>query len=113
MLHFDVIDYKVSNYLKYQSQYLISIATYTMFPNGQLWGKAYAVAENGTQKIMNSRSATARFIISRLVVFRICLLKVTTNTTRRFPTKPTKTMFTSNEKSIKTYETYETDGHKP
>ena len=72
------------------------MVTYTMFPNGQLWGKAYAVAENGTQKIMNSRSATARFMISRLVVFRICLLKVTTNTTRRFPTKPTKTMIEKN-----------------
>ena len=67
-----------------------------MFPNGQLCGNAYAVAEGGTQQTINSMSATARFMIRRFVVFRICLLNVTTSTTSRFPKNPTKTIMEKN-----------------
>lgn len=45
----------------------------------------------GTQQTMKSRSPTAKLRINRLVVFRICLLKVTTKITKLLPKKPIKT----------------------
>jgi hypothetical protein len=64
------------------------IGTYQTSPKGQLCGRAYEVAVNGTQQTINSTSATAKLRISRLVVLRICLLKVTTKITKLFPRKP-------------------------
>ena len=81
---------------KYVSSKDCIVFTYQISPKGQSCGKAYPVAVNGTQNTMKRMSATARFRISRLVVFRICLLKLTTRTTRRFPKSPTKTTIAKN-----------------
>ena len=56
-------------------------------PNGQTV-MTYDTAVNGTQMTMKSRSATARLMMSVLVVLRICKLATTTMITDRLPTKP-------------------------
>jgi len=56
-------------------------------PKGQIV-LAYDTAVKGTQMTMKSRSATARLMISVLVVLRICRLATTTMITDRLPTKP-------------------------
>ena len=69
------------------------------WPKGHT-GMAYETAVKGTQKTRKSRSANARWMMSRLVVCLICRFRRTEMMTIRLPTRPTIAMKPNREGTV-------------